>query len=1183
MQIIKPYGRSFTETNQRVLLDKHRDKHDIPPFAASHEKLVIAQWVSVIDKIVRKPNPKAKISLPTPQQYQLRETLGNAAWLELNKRLPCSDHAVFWRSKIHPYGHATQEQEPAPLLQGRWYQRFVGDIEPTAITENVAQIIAERIASHLYEAELRLSPEAEPRGKGKIQAQAESIEKNTLHQPKLSATWCDADWTAYNRHDVAERIYLEAKFRLEQKQEACKNKQPMQLEWRIDRSLTGKILFEHWAKVYSGTDGKSRITEAKQEKPGLFHLHMAVKDFYTRLFDSDRRDETLVEFLLPRKKKALREKLEQKSKNTDLAASIRLGKILYYREAESETVPLANSRFWGSDGQAEIKRAEAFVRVWRHVLGQSNLTLANWASLASPDELWEKDSFDSKFLDHVEKLFAKDNGLDKRRQEFDQNLNLLLGDGASAFMADDDSRQAAIRLAYDVGSALRHAAFHFKGRDKFLEVLDKDLSDKGQASGLLLPLNKLLATAQEKQDERLLATLEGAHVFQVCTQAQVQQLVNSICAIPTGDLPLPRFGRVIERNHNAGLKTGLPSRVNRQAMEQNPAQKCQYVVLKMLYERPFRVWLEGATDAMLSTWLTTALNRSTTAARNNPDVSRKPQDERELVTARAAKLPIAIGGKDGQSKNKSIRQFFHDLSAATASEMRVQRGYASDAEKAREQAEYIDELLRDVVALAFKDFLDGKGLCWLLDIDPKQTLQPIRCCPTENIQLPARALQIVNWQPVLYFLLHLMPVGEVSQLLHQLAKWEILAKPEQARNDTEGTRIKALQHTLKLYLDMHDSQYTGDDAMPTVERDVLTAFSSFYENPRVFAQVFENQGNGRERAQYLPQRGLREIRRFGHTPVLQTLVKKKITAEDVSRCLTAEAPLKNGIFSVVAEAQSQREALHAQWVKERKQFEGYQGYAAALKKVVAHRQDSNHIRLVDHVAAHRIVMKVLARLADFSGLFERDLTFVTLATLHEHGLQKADFFKVGGLRKFDNGQIIEALSSGVQAVRQSIKDEINTHCAFDAHKKIRNDLAHFNMLHSDNGLLNTPLNLTHWVNQIRTLMSYDRKLKNAVSQSIMELLEREGFILTWEMNSHHQLCNATLESRVVHHLGDKKFPLKEDKRAFCRITESLHSDAFVRMLAVAFGGAAHPNQDIGTLDLQTVNWEGAKAKWAGSQ
>ena len=122
------------------------------------------------------------------------------------------------------------------------------------------------------------------------------------------------------------------------------------------------------------------------------------------------------------------------------------------------------------------------------------------------------------------------------------------------------------------------------------------------------------------------------------------------------------------------------------------------------------------------------------------------------------------------------------------------------------------------------------------------------------------------------------------------------------------------------------------------------------------------------------------------------------------------------------------------------------------------------------------------------------------------------------------------------------------------------------------------LNLTCWVNCARDLMSYDRKLKNAVSQSIMELLEREGFILKWEMNDKHQLCNATIKSRVVQHLGDKKFPLKEDRKSFRHITESLHSDAFVKMLAVAFGGTAQPNQDIATLDLKMVSWEGREAK-----
>ena len=72
----------------------------------------------------------------------------------------------------------------------------------------------------------------------------------------------------------------------------------------------------------------------------------------------------------------------------------------------------------------------------------------------------------------------------------------------------------------------------------------------------------------------------------------------------------------------------------------------------------------------------------------------------KVIAARAADLPKPSAGSD-------IIDFFFDLSAATASEMRVQRGYESDSEKAREQAEYIDHLLCDVVILSFSQYFSG--------------------------------------------------------------------------------------------------------------------------------------------------------------------------------------------------------------------------------------------------------------------------------------------------------------------------------------------------------------------------------------------------------------------------------------------------------------------------------------------
>lgn len=79
---------------------------------------------------------------------------------------------------------------------------------------------------------------------------------------------------------------------------------------------------------------------------------------------------------------------------------------------------------------------------------------------------------------------------------------------------------------------------------------------------------------------------------------------------------------------------------------------------------------------------------------------------------------------------------------------------------------------------------------------------------------------------------------------------------------------------------------------------------------------------------------------------------------------------------------------------------------------------------------------------------------------------------------------------------------------------IRNDLLRFNMLRDNEGL-----NLTDLVDDTRQLMAYDRKLKNAVSQSIKEILAREGFNLTWTMKEH-RLAYAKVKVRQA-------VPLKE--------------------------------------------------------
>ena len=68
--------------------------------------------------------------------------------------------------------------------------------------------------------------------------------------------------------------------------------------------------------------------------------------------------------------------------------------------------------------------------------------------------------------------------------------------------------------------------------------------------------------------------------------------------------------------------------------------------------------------------------------------------------------------------------------------MRVQRGYESDGEKAREQAEYIDHLLCDVVILSFSQYLSEQKLDWALELKADQVPSAHPTCSLDDLQTP---------------------------------------------------------------------------------------------------------------------------------------------------------------------------------------------------------------------------------------------------------------------------------------------------------------------------------------------------------------------------------------------------------------------------------------------------------------
>jgi hypothetical protein len=338
---------------------------------------------------------------------------------------------------------------------------------------------------------------------------------------------------------------------------------------------------------------------------------------------------------------------------------------------------------------------------------------------------------------------------------------------------------------------------------------------------------------------------------------------------------------------------------------------------------------------------------------------------------------------------------------------------------------------------------------------------------------------------------------------------------------------------------MHDAKFDGGTAI-LIDDTRRQTLQSCFEREEDFASRFPSSINPSLPGDaHIPLRGLREMLRFGGANVLTPVLQQHpITAAECVNWQELQTKIK--------EAQKTREALHAEWVENRKGFTKQTEYEQALGTCTRHRHLSHRVRLVDHLQLHSLLMAVLARLADYAGLWERDLYFVSLALCYHERLNPAQIFGESGKHGnyFDGGEIVEAVrkeSSCNKVIQKKAKDLFGTNCERgDLRVNIRNALSHFNMLRHPKGQPDpAPIDLTHWVNQTRCLMAYDRKLKNAVSQSVMELLAREGLVLTWQTNSEHQLVLQSVESQKIAHLGAKQGTESHHSKAYCAMVKQV--------------------------------------------
>nr|WP_306267475.1 type VI-A CRISPR-associated RNA-guided ribonuclease Cas13a [Pararhizobium sp. IMCC3301] len=1155
------FGRSFTDypaqkrkLNPRSKTYPSADGYEYADFLNRDPRALIAAFISTIDKIYRKPGNGPA----TKKLFDLRDGLGNACWPLVRQRIGqagnnADEFLNRWRERLHPYAEYQSERggrskklnfakpREHENVKGNWYETLM-PVDDKGLPDHSG--CAAAIDRHLFEHAARWDNEAGgARNQGLIAYQADSIEKSL----PLDATGTrSVDWSAEDEERYlckfrpAEAIIKAAKEA--EREDRRANKRPARLKPRD----AGIILFDGYASIFGdGHRPPPRLElEAQKGNAGLLALHRAVQAFYKRKIkmslkgtqipkDSEsarirknagsRRQ--LLSAALPQTTKQLFALLKQRHDNSNTNRMIRKGRLLYYcnYRGGAGRVDPGRLNYWKSSaGQAEIKRSEAFVRVWRSAISQGARTLRSLAK--APDYI--KDITDQS---SIESLRNERGG--RKVPYFDSRhtfakFRLIFGRAADSFpqpQSNPDQLAELLEQTMRSFAQCRHGTFHFSTRQGFVDVLKNQLIASGSKDGdpsenmpdqIAEIFRKVLNNDVRNRARRLIDNLEAVHLHCFAGPQQMSKIWSQLNQETDTDIVLPKFHNVLGHMENLG-RTGkfiqcgqfrdlaLPPKPNARALE-DPATLCRYATLKYLFEGPFRRHLQTATAKRIDACIKEILKRGAARARK-ANASRVHKD---LIESKAGGLPRPNG--DG------IASYFDRLDAEMATVMRVQKGYNPDPEAARQKSEYIVNFQRELICSLFLGYLSDEGLGWVTAIEP-QTPLPDR--PLSELPVPGEMQSDFQpWEPVFYFLLHLIPVDDLSLLMQQFRKWHMLSSASKApvanRTKAATTDEDRMRYLLSLCIDMQSDKMDG--AKTLLKTDDVRAL---FENTDDFDVMF----GADDAAMQSTRRGLREILRFGDMTVLQPVFRKhKICNADVKAFLEAEKLTAQGL-STIAEQQKQREDLHEKATGNGSlSSDEVELYLDLVRKIAAHRRCAASVRLTNFTRAHAILMRVSGRLVDFAGTWERDLYFITLAMLEEKQQTFGEILTDG-----DNARAIDGFSQGRVATRRlkaNFREELLTYFPCDREtRNIRNNIAHFNFLKPD-----IPIDLTQRINETRHLMRYDRKLKNAVSKAIADLVQREGLYLTWEIDANngqdrsecsvHGLKLTQIDKKTIRHL-----------------------------------------------------------------
>ena len=421
------------------------------------------------------------------------------------------------------------------------------------------------------------------------------------------------------------------------------------------------------------------------------------------------------------------------------------------------------------------------------------------------------------------------------------------------------------------------------------------------------------------------------------------------------------------------------------------------------------------------------------------------------------------------------------------------------------------KLDKDEVITAKKSFYDEELKKWE---KPGSNLSELPTYIDEFVKkVKVDEIKYSDRMSIFYLLLKLLNHKELTSLRGNLEKYESMNKNNIYEEELKIINLVSLDNN-KVQTNF---ELEADEIGKFLETEILIK-----ENKELkkFSDIYSDGQN------VIKHRSFYNLKKYSVLDLIAEIVGKgnaKIKEEEIKKYKNLQNELEEKGFYRI------QENIHKKYNKNPKMInkKDLEDYDNAIRKIEEYTQMKNKLEFNDLNLLQSIMFRILHRMAGYTSIWERDLQFKLRGEYPEKSTEISEMF---------TGRIIDNYKNFIKPLKEinkSLKKPTESERKNKKGMYIRNYIAHFNYIPY------AELSILEMLERLRALLSYDRKLKNAVMKSVTDILKEYGFEAEFKI-SHPEEINQNnneivetievkkVESVKIEHLKNTKF--KKDKK-----------------------------------------------------